>query len=48
MDGTDGTLYSVDDLDALQTGKDHPLSLYQAYAYNHIFDTAHRPEGFFD
>ena len=48
MDGTDGTLYSVDDLNALQTGKDHPLSLYQAYAYNHIFDTAHRPEGFFD
>ena len=48
MDAADGTLYSVDDLPSLKSGRDHPLSLYQAYAYNHIFDEKHRLDGFFD
>ncbi len=48
VDGTDGTAHSVDALHTLQTDENHPLSLYQAYAYNHIFDADHRPDGFFD
>ena len=48
MDAADGTLYSADDFPSLKSGRDHPLSLYQAYAYNHIFDEKHRLDGFFD
>ncbi len=48
LDGTGDTVYTVDDLDELQTGEDHPLSQYQAYAYNHIFDEKNRVVGFFD
>ena len=48
IDSTDGTVYAIKDLPALKRGKNNPLSLYQAYAYNHIFDTKHRLNGFFD
>lgn len=48
LDGTSGVAYTMDDLDALQTDDAHPLSRYQAFAYNHIFDEKHRIDGFFD
>lgn len=48
LDGATGTVYTVDDLTSIRDSRDHPLSLYQAYAYNHIFDTKHRLDGFFD
>ena len=48
LDGISGTAYTMDDLDALQVDDAHPLSRYQAFAYNHIFDEKHRIDGFFD
>lgn len=48
LDGISGTAYTMDELDALQVDDAHPLSRYQAFAYNHIFDEKHRIDGFFD
>ncbi|MBQ8577365.1 MAG: LTA synthase family protein [Clostridia bacterium] len=46
MDGA-GNILSTEELDAIQAD-DPTLSLYQSFAYNHIFDEKHRITEFYD
>ncbi len=48
LDGKTGTYYTAEDLKTLTAGGAHPLTQYQAYAYNLIFDQKKRLVGFFD